>query len=203
MIKKRATYLILFLLIFHTIGIIIFTSKPEAANLSWLNLLLSGLVLFISEKFSLRTLAVFLLIFIGGYTVELIGVHTGYLFGEYSYGANLGTKLFGIPLIIGINWYAIVLSSSNLIKKIKLPLIVKAIIAGILCTVMDFFIEPIAIQYDFWSWQGEIPLYNYICWFLFSTLFSLIYLSDKQRTNKPALALYPIWLSFFLILNIL
>ena len=40
---------------------------------------------------------------------EAIGVNTGLLFGTYEYGANLGFKIFGVPLIIGVNWTVLII----------------------------------------------------------------------------------------------
>ena len=56
-----------------------------------------------------------------------------------------------------------------LARYVKGGLVGQSILAGLLCTLMDFVIEPIAIKYDFWSWEGnEIPLFNYLTWFVFS-----------------------------------
>ena len=35
---------------------------------------------------------------------EILGVNYGLIFGKYDYGDNLGLKLLGVPLLIGLNW---------------------------------------------------------------------------------------------------
>ena len=45
-----------------------------------------------------------LLCFITGMLAEILGVRYGFIFGEYSYGNALGTKVMGVPLMIGVNW---------------------------------------------------------------------------------------------------
>lgn len=167
-----------------------------------MNLLLCGTLIFLTETESKKALAIFLVIFSGGFLIELIGTQTGYLFGNYEYGEVLGWKLAGVSLIIGVNWYAIVLASASLVRFLKMNIFLQAILAGLLCVGMDFIIEPVAINYGFWSWEGnEIPLFNYITWFLFACLFSYLYLKNSAETNKTAAWLYLIWILFFIILN--
>jgi len=200
--KNRTQLVIGILILFHAIGVGIMVLYPEGANLSYLNLILAAFLLFISEKNYLRTAATFLVIFVGGYLVEYIGVHTGVLFGNYEYGTNMGPKIQGIPMVIGVNWFCVVLSSSALLYSLRLNIIFKAILAGALCTLMDFLLEPVAIKLNFWDWENHIiPLWNYMCWFGFSTFFSFVYFSLGKTHNKPAQSLYFIWIVFFSILN--
>ena len=199
---KSIQLIIGILILFHAIGVGIMLLYPEGASLSYLNLILAAFLLFLSEKNYLRTLATFVIIFLGGFLVEYIGVHTGVLFGNYQYGAALGPKVEEIPLVIGVNWFCIVVSSSALLHSLRAHIVLKAVLAGALCTGLDFLIEPVAIKLDFWNWEGGIiPMWNYICWFVFSTLFAFIYLSLGKTRNKPAQSLYFIWILFFSILN--
>lgn len=200
--KNQIRIIIGILVLFHSIGIALMIFTDDGAQLSYLNLLLCGLLLFISESGRVKTGMTFFLIFSGGFLVEYIGVHTGLLFGNYEYGNALGPKLAGIPLVIGVNWICIVVASSSLISTWRLNILIKSMLAGLLCTALDFIIEPVAIKLDFWSWEGGIiPIWNYTCWFAFSSLFALIYLRFNVQKNKPAQSLYLIWILFFSILN--
>lgn len=200
--SKRIQLIIGILILFHLIGTAIMIYYPERAELSYLNLLLCGFLLFIAETNYFKATLSLLLIAIGGFIVEYIGVHTGLLFGNYDYGATLGPKYQEIPLVIGINWFCIVLASSALLYSFKMNILLKAILAGVLCTFLDFLIEPVAIKLDFWKWQdGIIPMWNYICWFAFSSFFAFIYLSLTNSKNKAAQSLFFIWVLFFSILN--
>lgn len=191
------------LTLFHAIGVGIMILYPEGAKLSYLNLLLAGTLLFLSEQNYVRAFITFCVILIGGFVIEYIGVHTGVLFGSYEYGKALGPGIGNIPIVIGVNWFCVVLASSALLSSIHLNVALKAILAGALSTGMDFLIEPVAIKLDFWSWEGGvIPTWNYVCWFGFASLFSFIYLSLTKSKNKPAQALFVIWLLFFGILNL-
>ena len=65
---------------------------------------------FISIKQNIKPIA---LIYFLGYIIEFIGVYTGFLFGEYSYGSVLGFKFFETPLIIGLNWLILILATHS------------------------------------------------------------------------------------------
>lgn len=203
--KPRTKYNLIVLIIFHVVGLILFATDPNASRLSYVTLLISGAALIIDEGINLRKAAVLSSIFVLGYSVELIGIKTGFFFGEYSYDTALGSKFLGVPLIIGLNWVIIVAASSSIIKYfIKKPLILQALLAAALCTLLDFIIEPIAISYNFWTWtDGTIPFYNYLCWFGFSFLFSTIYLYRNKEINKTGIIIYIIWTNFFIILSLL
>lgn len=190
------------LLVFHIIGLVLFALDSESAQLSYVSLLVSFIVLFFGTKKFKNTIAPILLIFAGGYIIEFIGIHSGLLFGDYSYGNALGIKLSGVPLIIGVNWICIILGSHTLARNIHQNKWVVSVLTATIATTMDYLIEPIAIKYDFWSWQSEvIPIYNYICWFIASFFFGLITNIFIQEENKFGIPLLIIWTGFFVILR--
>lgn len=198
------------LVLFHIIGVVLMLTQENGAELSYLNLLLCSVLIILGEHSLRNTFISLLIIYVGGYLIEYIGVHTGVLFGEYQYGNGLSTKFLDIPLIIGLNWFIIVVSSTSVARIIKYPTLITqtpdliiALIAGGLCTGMDFLIEPVAIKYDYWSWATEtIPTFNYITWFGFASMFSFIYLKLNSKINRVGQALFVIWVLFFTILNL-
>ncbi len=72
-----------------------------------LNLLISGLLAMAFDWDSRSRL--WWLAAIGGWLAECIGVQTGLLFGQYNYGEGLGPKLAGVPLILGILWFVMLM----------------------------------------------------------------------------------------------
>lgn len=195
-------YFIPILIIFHLIGLALFIFFPELSILSYMNIALCGLLVFLDKNISVKGLLAALIVIGGGYVIELTGVQTGILFGEYSYGGALGPKLYGVPLIIGINWLAIVMASIGIVGYFKLGSLLSSVLAGALSTGMDYLIEPVAIRYDFWSWVGPIPAWNYICWFIFCSIFAYLCIQWYGKTNRTGAGLYLIWIVFFGILNI-
>jgi putative membrane protein len=71
--------------------------------------------------------------------------------------------------------------------------------------VLDFAIEPVAIQSDFWTWAGGvIPFFNYVCWFVVGLILQLVlHFTELNETNKVNDGLFVIMLLFFLSLNFL
>jgi putative membrane protein len=200
--------LILVLVILHlvgVVGILIPQTRNLVLPLSAINLFLGFIVVLLSDRKNITGLLVFSLIaFLIGYGSELIGVHTGALFGNYWYGANLGLKLMEVPLIIGVNWGVLAVTSASLTEKITDKLSVRIVLNSFLMVFFDFIMEPVAMKSDFWSWENnEIPLYNYICWFVVSLIIQFILLFFfKFESNKVFKSLFMIQLIFFLILNL-
>ena len=95
LVKQNIIPLILF--IFYTVGIIgisIPSLNELTVSLTPMNLLLTAALFFwgIGRR-GFKMFSAAFSAFILGYIVEVAGVSTGALFGEYSYGAPLGWKL--------------------------------------------------------------------------------------------------------------
>jgi bisanhydrobacterioruberin hydratase len=142
-----------------------------------------------------------------GYLIEVAGVKTGLIFGEYKYLTTLGIKVFDVPPMIGINWFIMVFSMGivvDLILKEKFNIFIKSLIGSSAMTLFDYIAEPVAISQNMWSWKNEIPPdQNYIAWFLVS--FVLLFIFNKSNFNKKnILASYILvfQLFFFCILRL-
>jgi putative membrane protein len=198
------------LIIFYTIGFIGigFSENPYFAYLTPINLLVSLLILLLYHPVWMRQSILFLLIcYAVGFGVEVVGVNTGLLFGSYEYGSVLGSKFWNTPLIIGVNWILLVYSTgmtSNYFLRTLKP-ILKTAIGATIMVVLDFFIEPVAIDLEFWTWENNIiPVQNYLMWWLVS--FILLYLFHTwlfQLQNKVARTLLALQFCFFGGLNLL
>lgn len=192
-----------FLLVFHAVGLVGLLQGPELARLSYLNILICAIAVFLNESNFKKSAIALAVIFVFGFLIEYIGITTGLLFGDYSYGNSLGLKWLDVPLIIGLNWFVIVAVSVNVVRWIKWPVYILAFVAGIVATAMDALIEPFAIKNDFWEWSNNvIPLFNYLCWYAFATAFAFIYLKLSKEKNQVAIYLFFIWLVFFGVLNL-
>jgi putative membrane protein len=206
--NKKILYSAIFLLIIHTVGIIGLNSsfKDLFLVLTPLNLLISVAFIYINQKeYNKSLLTASILIYLMGFIVELIGVKTGLLFGEYNYGNTLGVKLFNIPLIIGVNWLMLVFSVGCILNSANISFILKSILGAFMLVLLDYLIEPIAIKFDFWTWQnGIVPFKNYVAWFLFSFLFLVIFYKFQfDKNNSIAKLLYFVQILFFGVLTII
>lgn len=194
---------IIFLAIFHLVGLVglhLDSTRPLFQSLVFFNLILSAAVLLAFHgswnlRFGIFVFAVFWL----GYLVEVVGVSTGAIFGDYQYGAALGPKVAGVPPLIGLNWLILVYCTGTIARRITPVLWSGAAIGAALMVLLDVLIEPMAIRYDFWTWAGShIPLLNYFAWYLISYLMLLGYYSlDDEPDNPIASPLYVIQVVFF------
>ncbi len=202
---SKHSILLAIIVIFHTVGLVGLSSdsRDYFLALSPLNLLISIACLILSMRFSMKLAIDVLLVGIIGFTVEWIGVHTGYLFGDYAYGKNLGWKWLDIPLMISVNWAMLSFSSIACILHLKVPDVVKAFLSALLMTGLDVLIEPVAVQSDFWSWNnGTIPLFNYVCWFLISLPIHFYLIKRKTPQQNPvSVVLFAVLVVFFGVLN--
>ncbi|WP_299464814.1 carotenoid biosynthesis protein [uncultured Microscilla sp.] len=202
--QKQAAFL---LVIVHLAGAIGFHS-PFAAYfiaLTPLNLLLSAFVLLSAHRDYQPSFWWFCAVcFATGLIVELVGVQTGLLFGNYSYGATLGFKIWGTPVIIGVNWLILVYSSGVVTHQLKLPIVVKSALAAAIMVGLDYLIEPVAMRYDFWGWQNDIiPLQNYVMWYIVAFALLMLFHRLKFDKNNPlAAVLLAVQFAFFGALNI-
>lgn len=204
---QRTSILLILTSIIYLVGLIglnLTEYRDLFLSLSATNLIFTMLILLIGRQSKHALFFLFLLIcFMVGYCAEWIGVHTGYLFGDYQYGHNMGFKLFEIPLIIGLNWGLLVVCSAETIALLKLNCWISVLFSSLLMTLLDFLIEPVAIKSDFWNWEGPIPIYNYICWFLIAIPLHFLYFKWRlKEANKVHTGLFFILALFFFIQNL-
>lgn len=199
-----------FLVWFYLIGVagmLIPVTSAFFMRLTPLALLMNfGLLLIHHEnKFSTKTILIFSLILLSGFFIEILGVQTGIIFGEYTYGKGLGWKLWDTPLIIGLNWLLLVYTTATITQKIKIHNIIRIALGAGMMLVYDLIMEQVAPRMDMWSWKnGIIPIENYIAWFVIASLFhTLIQFTGIKIRNKLSETVLLAQFVFFVILFIL
>lgn len=211
-------------ILFHTVGLIgiLFFNSAVFNKTTPLNLLLmAGLLVYTQPKKNRAFFVFFSSCFFIGILAEIVGTATGWLFGNYSYGEVLGPGIFSVPWIIGINWFIIIyccgITIQMLLNKLTRRLAAQTglppksiqtlsvvVDGATLAVVLDWLIEPVAVKLGYWKWldDGEIPLYNYLCWFMVSAILLIIFKQLKfERENKFAVNLLLIQAMFFLLLR--
>jgi bisanhydrobacterioruberin hydratase len=206
MLNKVRIFFVLFYLI-GAAGILIPATRNWFTILTPMALLMSSLALAIyHQSKSSNTMGLtFLFILLAGYFVEVIGVNTGIIFGEYKYGKTLGIKIFETPLLIGLNWLLLVYTSASLIQRTKLPRYAGAILASLLMVTYDLVLEPVAPKINMWEWANPVaPLQNYIAWGLIALVFHWLIARLKIPIRNPLDAvIFFCQIGFFLILFLL
>lgn len=137
-----------------------------------LNLLVSfSLLVWVFPINSSKKILTAALCFMVGMVVEYLGVNHGLLFGEYTYGSNLGPKVLGVPWLIGINWAMLIFITGAVADRFEIPDYLKVIIGAFLMIILDFLMEASAPIFDFWEFKNQIvPMRNYVSWFVISLI---------------------------------
>lgn len=191
------------LLLFYVSGFIGMCNPEERAwfvSKTPLNLLLTtGLFLWANKDYRPRFLLVCALIWVLCFFVEVAGVSTRLIFGSYDYGKAMGLQWLNVPLLIGANWLVLTLSTAGMMHALRVPNIARWAIAASLMVALDWVIEPIAMQLDFWMWEnGIIPLQNYIGWFVVAFAMQALLHTVKPKLNTVlCVFIYAIQLLFF------
>lgn len=201
--QKTLHYIAIFILwLFHVSGIlgITFGNRNWFVERTGLNLLVTVLVLIFFFKIdTFKKIILFIGLGIAGVFFEYLGVNYSLLFGDYEYGENLGTKIGGVPIFIGVNWALLTYISGAVANKIHANWLLKALIGTGLMLTLDFLMEKTAPIFDFWKFEGGIaPLSNYTAWAIIAFGFNCIFQLFKVKGNfQISLHIFLVQLVFF------
>lgn len=198
-------YYVFVAVLFHVagfIGIAVLRRPGVAAATPYHLLLMFGLLLLSFPRKEKKAWWWIALAFIVGFAAEWIGVHTGLLFGHYRYNTILGYRWQGIPLLIGCNWVMVLSGAYSLAAVLTDNRTIAVLLAAALATAYDWILEPVAVRFGYWHWQGGIQPYNYVCWFGMSLLLAVLWYRWKIRPNQFALTLLLVQALFFMLLRL-
>ena len=139
------------------------------------------------------------------FSIEVAGVATGKIFGAYSYTDILGTRVFGVPPIIGFNWMLVLFGSINLARIVSRRPAFTIAIATLSAPLFDFVMEQVAVALNYWQWHaGNPPLQNYVVWGIISGILCSVYLFLRCHAQRALPACYlGIQFIYFAILHVI
>jgi putative membrane protein len=210
--------------LFHAVGLIgiLFFNRQFFVQTTAINLLLMFVLLVWTQKEKNGFFVLFVAVaFLMGLSAEIIGINSGALFGNYTYGNILGYKFMKVPIIIGINWFVIIyccgisihtllmkainrISAETKTKPMTLKAISVIVDGATIAVFFDWIMEPVAVKLGYWKWNddGETPFYNYVCWLMVSNIIlAVFHFSRFNKQNKFAVNLLLIQMMFFLLLR--
>jgi uncharacterized membrane protein len=137
------------------------------------------------------------IVLVCAFGIETFGAIIGFPFGDYHYTDRFGPVLGVVPLTIPLAWHVVVTNALFVVRAVAphLPRLAEAALAGLLCTLYDFILEPFATTVKhYWIWtEGTIPPLNYVAWFVLSALLVRVFaptLSSRHRLDpRPVLIL--------------
>ncbi len=176
---KSHKIIFLILLILYCIGIVLHFISSFNHYLKFLNpifLVTVFLIVTVDKSVEKKFITWVIMSYLITLSIEILGVHTGLIFGSYQYGNNLGVKLSGVPIVIGLNWITLLLGSIGYASMVKTSVYLKSFISSILMVGFDGILELVASKLNYWFWRDDIiPYQNFIAWFLISYILSYFY----------------------------
>ena len=171
--------------LFHICGMIgiSYGNKEFFLAFTPINLFISFVLLFINQvQLEKSELNATLIIFFVGMISEILGVNYGLIFGDYVYLDNLGFKVLGVPVLIGVNWIILTFITGSMSSYTIKNKHIAAITGAILMILLDLIIEPVAPLLGFWIFDlPTVPLQNYIGWFVIGLTTQYIYHFNIER----------------------
>ena len=204
MITKNKIFISIFIIwLFNISGIIGILSSYSEWFLGYtsLNLLIYVvLIIWNLENISKKVLIAFSIPFFIGFFTEYLGVNYGLLFGTYSYGNNLGIKIWGVPLMICVNWALLTFITADLSRVIHKNIFVRSLLGGLLMMILDLIIEVSAPRFDFWQFENNtVPLKNYIAWFIIGSVAHYLYNQISLKTHVKLSIHILVAITFFFV----
>jgi len=202
--KNRGLLLRLMAIIYTVgiLGLLIPETRALFTALTPVNIVLAAiLVLSLEEKWDFRLIAAAFLVGGLGFAIEVAGVHTGTIFGNYFYRETLGPMFMGVPILLGLNWFFLIYSAQAMVYHYGIVL--GAILSALILVVYDVVLEPFAIQYDLWVWAGSgvPPIQNFVAWGLTALILTLLFRAIAgARKNALAGPIILMQFTFFTLL---
>jgi len=136
------------------------------------------------------------------YGIELLGVTTGFPYGAFEYGIDLGPMLFGlVPVGLPVFFFPLVLNAYLLVllllgeRAASTPVRLLSTVVTVLA--VDLVLDPGAVALTFWTYDGGgafygVPSSNYAGWVLSATVavlafdrsFDRLALTDRLRSTE-------------------
>ncbi|MEX0967552.1 MAG: carotenoid biosynthesis protein [Bacteroidia bacterium] len=167
-------------------------------------LIISLLAILFFQVWTPNFITFLITVYVAGFGIEVLGVNTGWIFGNYIYGENLGLQFLNVPLILGVNWILMTYGAGVLSNRIPVHWLVKCLTGAIMMTGTDALMEPVAMKYDFWYWENQlIPVQNFVAWFIISFIFMVLFFKLRfHKHNRIAAWLFILLFLFFLAFNL-
>jgi len=186
MTKKYLYFDVLFISVIYVAGIIgiYFFDSQFFLKTSFVSILIPLFLFCYRSVRSLRDYFLFFLIFLVGYFAEFLGVNYQILFGKYAYGETLGIKIYGVSLIIGLNWLLLAVTTRAVVSRFINNDWIIVLLASLLMVGIDYLIEPVAPTLDFWRFEeNPVPFSNFRDWFFVAVLMQYVLSFRQSKSN--------------------
>lgn len=190
---------------FYAVGLGLFMlpfTRSVFISITSLSLLLVFAVAFLFNRdWRVSSVVWFLFIVVSSFFLEMEGVASGDIFGDYVYGRGLAPLINGTPLIIGFNWLFLVYASRNIMMKLTGDRLLHIVGGAGLMLVYDAVLEWAAPYMDMWSFSGGYPPFrNFLVWLAASLVYHIgMELLSVKGGNTAARYLFIVQLIFLFV----
>jgi putative membrane protein len=138
----------------------------------------------------------------GGLAVEVVGLRTGWPFGDYTYAADrLGPTVFDVPVVIPMAWAMMAYPALIAARKLCTGALSTPLVGAIALASWDLFLDPMMTGEGFWRFSetqhalphvDAIPGANFAGWLLaaFAMMLLLDRLPRRAAHDGPPALLY-------------
>jgi uncharacterized membrane protein len=139
---------------------------------------------------------------VGGFLVEAVGLTTGVPFGRYDYGAALGPRLLGVPLIVPLAWTWLAWPAWVVAGRLTTRTAARVGVAAVGLAGWDLFLDPQMVAAGYWRWLDPhpalpgvagVPIGNYLGWLAVALVMMAVLATtppDRNRADGPMYVLY-------------
>jgi putative membrane protein len=205
-LRQKPQLLIGILILYYCVGILLYLIDGTRTLFSlltpWSLILSFSAVMIFQKGFSVKLGVAFAVVFTFTLLIEIIGVNTGILFGNYEYGPAFGPKILSTPILIGLNWLILIYCSAAIVNHHFTHKITRVISGSLLMVAYDLILEYVAPVMDMWSWDAPYPgIRNFLMWFVVAMVLHLLFQRlGLSINNKPARYLFFIQILFFCVI---
>jgi putative membrane protein len=113
----------------------------------------------------------------GGLLAEVVGLHTGFPFGDYGYTDALGASVLGVPVVVPLAWVMMAWPALLVGRALAGNGPRAALVAAWALAAWDVFLDPQMVDAGYWTWSSPepslpgvagVPLTNFAGWLLVS-----------------------------------
>ena len=147
-----------------------------------------------NKRWGLKSTALFFFpLFIYGWVLEASAIG---IFQRYEYGDGFFVTLFGAPLCIAAGWACITYSGICIAKSFTNNHYKIAVFTALWGLCIDFSMDGLAVLMGYWTWFApddvvlpyfDVPVSNFIGWFIILSCFSYFHLTWKETKARKAL----------------
>lgn len=135
---------------------------------------------FFKSQNKIKALIVYSLFTIMAIAIELIGIKTGFPYGNFHYSDRLPLKVAGeVPVTLSITFVPLLIGAFAFSQYLSKNKIIRILLTTLLLVLADLVLDPGAVYTKMWFYESpgfyyDVPLSNYFGWIFTGLIFSTV-----------------------------